>query len=59
MRKTQREEIARLAGGGRSRVRTFLRPKSLLTGKNTGNITRFIQALRSQLDVEECFEWET
>ena len=30
----------RLHGGGRSQVRTLLRPNSLLTGKNTANFTK-------------------
>jgi hypothetical protein len=36
-------DTRRLHGGGRSRLRTFLRPNSLITGKNTGNFSSMIQ----------------
>ena len=41
-------EMPRLRGGGRSHVRTLLRPNSLLTGKNTGNIRFRAVSLRDK-----------
>jgi hypothetical protein len=45
MKLPEQREIPRLAGGGRSPVRTFLRPSSRLTGKFTGNIVSWAEAL--------------
>jgi hypothetical protein len=41
----------RLAGGGRSHVRTLLRRNSLLTGKNTGNFANFACCIKAPFHV--------